>query len=235
MSRHWIVSIALTATLFASPAAGSPTYPKLFFRYSFLYDSVCATREEPVDPAWATEARERQDEFSALWEREASGLFQPIFLRSQRGFSRREMTATLSACAHTPSFSDPLVLNVTRFLRSFMGERPPRSEESFVDLVFHELLHTWLVENLDWRNSPLLQKYRNEGPRTKSHMHLMAVQIYTYQTLGRTKFLETLEQNYRRTGGDYLRAWEIVALEGREAFLSELPAAGFGQEKTRDP
>jgi len=204
-------------------AAETPQIPKLFFEYSWLYDGVCSG-ETPVDSSWADEARDRTPEFQALWDRESPAVFQPIFDRFGYGLSRAELTATLSVCSKAPSMSHPLIINVSRFLKSYMGTRPPLGEDRFVDVVFHELLHSFVMEHLP-RATPLLERYSGESKRARNHLHLMALQIYSYTQLGRTNALDWLEFSYSKLiGGDYARAWDIVRrIEGEEAFLAEFP------------
>jgi hypothetical protein len=200
--------------------AEEPGIPKLFFRYSRLFDANCPA-DKPIDPAWAQEAQAREAEFAAIWARESQILFGAIVSEFGKGFSRKEFTATLSVCPAWLSYSDPLVLNVRRYLKSFMKERPVLPDLAFVDLVFHEMLHTWMVDNLS-RSSPLSQKYKEEPIAVRAHIHLMAMQIHIYTKLGRKAELEWIQETYSKIGGAYARAWSIVQLEGYENFINEL-------------
>jgi hypothetical protein len=204
-------------------AHADPGYPKLFFSYSWLYDQGCSQGSGyKIDPAWAEEARERASEFDVIWKREAPILFGRILERFGKGFSRKELTATLSVC-NIPSFSDPLVLNVRRFLKSYMGNKPIPPDHAFSDLIFHELLHTWIVENLPWP-TPLIEKYKSENGQVLSHLHLMALQKYVYTELGRADLLAWISETYPTMPGAYQRAWEIVdQIEGYQAFIAEIP------------
>ena len=214
-------SITFLILAFATTAfASQPSYPKLFFHYSHLYDEICATNN-PVTPSWAEEAQSRENEFAALWEKEAPTLMGQLFKDFGKGFSRKELTATLSVCHGGGSFSAPLVLDVTWYLKTYMGAKPLRPDYAFVDLVFHELLHTWVDENLKYP-SPLLIKYRDESPSVRAHLHLMAVQKLIYIELGRTDMLNWINWLYPRMVGAYPRAWQIVNKEGYEAFVAEL-------------
>lgn len=76
-----------------SARASSPELPRLFFSYSWLHDSV-VRQLNPPEAKW-------MDEIEVLFDR--TGL----------GFSRKEMTASFSVCPRKPSYSDPLVLNMT--------------------------------------------------------------------------------------------------------------------------
>lgn len=173
--------------------ANEPSYPKLFFSYSWLYDSVCAEApNKQIKPEWAQEAREKSKDFELVWMKEAPALMNKLFEIFNLGFQRKEVTATLSVCPRTQSFSNPLVLNVNRHLKSYMADRPVASETHFADLVFHELLHTWIVENLPWP-SPILERYKVEAQVTKNHLHLMAVQKLIYTELKRSDLLSIIK------------------------------------------
>jgi hypothetical protein len=110
---------------------------------------------------------------------------------------------------------------MTRFLDSYMAPNSRLSDNAFIDLVFHELTHTWVSENLG--KSKLLEKYKSEERVVKNHLHLLAVQNFIYVKLGRADLVELLARKNRIIGGDYLRAWEIVQIEGYQAFMDELP------------
>ena len=202
--------------------ASSPELPRLFFSYSWLYDSVVCEEALP-EAQWIDEAKGKTESFSQIWSIKGPELFNVIFDHTGLGFSRKEMTATLSVCPKKPSYSDPLVLNVTRFLNSYMSPTIPYGDDDFVDLVFHELLHTWVVENLEF--SQLRRKYRDEVPSVRSHLHLMAIQKFVYLKLQRPDLVEMLDRLYIRMGGTYGRAWEIVQIEGHEAFIREFPVS----------
>lgn len=199
--------------------AQTPATPKIFFEYSWLFDSTCAqTHENGIQQSWVNEVTSREAEFSALWEKAEPIFFGKVYELFGSGFSRKEMTATLTLCKIF-SFSSPLTLNVTRFLKSYMGTQPVATDEAFVDLVFHELLHTWVVEHTAWP-TPMIQKYMSEDKTTRNHLHLMALQKLVYQELNRPDLIAMIEARYA-LNAPYKRAWEIVSLEGTKAFTDE--------------
>jgi len=211
--------MSLLALAFAF-VAHAQSYPKLFFSYSSLYDANCPAEMRP-SPAAVEEILTRTGEFAAAWQAQGPALMAALFNLTGKGFSRSELTATLSGCRDLPSISDPLVLNVTRYLRIERGARA-RNLDQFVDLVFHEMLHTWVGENLP-RQTQLLHKYADESRLVRSHLHLMALQVMVYRRAGRTDLLSWIEVFYPSMSGEYPRAWEIVQVEGAEAFFAELP------------
>jgi hypothetical protein len=219
MKRIILVFLLLTLSI---AHASEPALPQIFFTYSWLYDGVvCA--QNPVDSKWIDELESKMDHFDNVWKEKGSVFFKVIFDQTGRGFSRKELTATMSVCPKKPSYSNPLTLNMNIFLDSYMA--PTRTgfvDNRFADLVFHELLHTFVVENLD--DSPMITKYKEEIPVVRNHLHVMALQKFVYTKLGRDDLLTMLDRSYNFIGGAYARAWEIVQTEGYEVFLKELPS-----------
>lgn len=203
--------------------AAELAYPRLYFSYSSLYDNVCSQAPDKViDPLWVNEAIDQEQAFENMWLAEAPTLMSKLFELFDLGFQRKEMTATLSVCPNTPSYSNPLILNVTRHLKSYMQDKPVRQAYQFADLVFHELLHTWVKENLPWP-SPMFEKYKAEVPVVRNHLHLMAVQQYVYTKLNRKDLLDWIDLSYSKMPDkNYNRAWEIVSkIEGYQVFVEE--------------
>jgi hypothetical protein len=218
VARVLLFSLLFSASLQAQELA----VPTLFFNYSALYDSVCGEHRK-VDPEWVTEFFEKKPALVAKWDADSALLFGKIFEKFGKGFLRKELTATVSVCEGAPSMSEPLILNVTRFLKSFMNDRPVQTEMAFVDLVFHELLHTWIVENVPLP-TPLMKKYSEELPSVRAHLHLMALQVFVYTKLNRQDMLDWIAKKYPAMQGVYARAWSIVQDEGWEKFIDEIPS-----------
>ncbi len=213
--------LAAQAAVSPARAYAAPGYPRLFFSYSSLYDDACVGGDtQQIDPAWADEADQRTTEFAALWEKNADELLGRLVDDFQKGFSRKEMTATLSVCPHS-SISNPLVINVKPYLKTFMPQYPSWPNQAFVDAVFHELIHNWLNDNLAWP-TPLMNLYKNEPPVVLNHLHLIAIQRLIYGELKRDDLTKWIVDLYSTDQDDYGRAWQIVEKEGPAAFLAEL-------------
>lgn len=217
-----IVFVVLSA--FFGVAQAAPAYPSLFMSYSGIFDQVCAQRSGyEIKSEWVREAVSRRPEFQAAWDKAAPDLVGTMIRTVGRGFKRKEMTVTLSVCNHVP-ISNPFLLNLRHFLESTSGERDPAPMSGFVDVVFHELIHNYLVGNFDVRKSAFMKEYRDESPSVLSHLHLMALQNSVYLKLNRPEMLKWLDTHYtKHIGGDYARAWMIVnELRGYEPFVEEL-------------
>ncbi|WP_413574674.1 hypothetical protein ACLVWU_10630 [Bdellovibrio sp. HCB290] len=218
------IAIFLATIIFSvSSYSAELSYPKLFFSYSSLYDGVCSQAPgKTINTAWSQEAFAKTQEFESMWLAEAPAFMAKLFELFNKGFQRKEMTATLSVCPQSPSTSDPLILVVNTYLKSYMGDKPVQQGYQFADLVFHELLHTWVRENIPFP-SPLYEKYKNEPPVVRNHLHLMAVQQYVYLKLGRKDLAEWIDHLYSKMPSPaYNRAWEIVTkIEGYQPFVDE--------------
>ena len=157
-------------------------YPRLFFKYSWLFENVCSPLSPPPR-IWRQEAIAKEQNFQEIWEAAAPKLFKGLFERyPDKPFERKELTATLSVCTRLIPMGEPLILNVVHFLDSYTtdeggNKRPP---EAFTWMVFHELMHTWLHRYL--KSSALLNgKYASEHPVIKEHLHLMALEMVLFK------------------------------------------------------
>jgi hypothetical protein len=132
------------------------------------------------------------------------------------------MIATLTLCP-IPSMSRPLLINIRPFLDG-PTQQQPRPLFLFSAVVFHELLHTYVIGVLPQGKSVLLEKYQSEEPVVKNHLHLMAVMKLVYLKLDRAEQLQQIIEKDRTLGSPALgRAWQIVNdLEGHQVFVQEL-------------
>ena len=143
----------------------------------------------------------------------------------KRGFKAKERTAILYV-GDSWSYGSGwfLILGVSNLLEPGWKESSITKEEVFNSLLFHELLHIWLEENLDVAGSALLEKYRYEHQYVLDHLHLMALQKMVYLNLRRFDILSEIDKGYRIFSlPEYRRAWEIVTqIEGYETVLEDL-------------
>ncbi|MCM2323312.1 MAG: hypothetical protein NDJ90_08620 [Oligoflexia bacterium] len=209
-------SLAALFLLIPGVVIAGERVPHVTFRHSAEFNSECKIT---VQRSWTEEAKAKETLFTALWEGDAPSLFNFFFSHLNGAFSQSSYLAKLSACPSTISYSRPLVLNISRFLESYVGPSAVNPNHAFIVLAFHELMHNWVEDNL--RDSALLKKYSDESRDVKVHLHLMAIEHFVYHGLGRRDLLGWIEMKYPAIGGDYARAWEIVRNEGDEAFLRE--------------
>jgi len=100
----------------------------------------------------------------------------------------------------------------------------PQPTDLIVDIIYHELIHTYLVDNFpNLFSSPLLKKYKNEDPRVLSHLHPMAIQKQVYLSLAlKDRIHNVIKFDSHYYQGAYKRSWELVNSEGEDKFIEEL-------------
>lgn len=206
--------------------------PKLFFSWTNPYDKMCArgfdyskvdenADSDKLKMSWSTELKNRVSEFQERWDKDSQILFKVLLNEFKKDFTRVEYSASLSACAVAPSMPNPLVLNVSRYLKTFWAPKEPKDMKYFVDVPFHELLHLWLSENLP-KETPIITKHKNEKDGVISHIHLFAMQSLIYEKAGMEDNWKEVRAFILRHGGVHQRALELMEKEGRDKVLKEL-------------
>lgn len=203
--------------------------PRLFIQPAPVFDGECSQKTGfQIDPNWYAELWQKAGSFQSEWDQKAKPLIETSEKAAGRKFSRTEYSVALTLCKWTP-MGHPLIISVRPYLegpaKADEKIKKPMSMTSFVSMMHHELLHS-LVDNIlnqDFSNSSaMLIKYQGEPMNVLVHLHLMAIQKASYVESGEKDLLKKTEQLYLFIGGDYKRAWDIIALEGTEKFLSEL-------------
>ncbi len=215
MKKIRVLLLVLMFSSFAAAAEFSVT-----LRYSYVFDMWCSSH---------VGSSVTQDEVNGLytvfptlqsaWTKTGPGLVNALETTMRKSFLQREFIATVFLCKNTPSMSMPLLINGNWFYG-------PKAQDPdlVVDIIFHELLHTFIVDHFPkLYNSSMFTKYRSEDPGVLSHLHLMALQKKVYLSLGLKERIENVirfdSEHYR---GAYKRSWEIVNLEGEDAFFQDL-------------
>jgi hypothetical protein len=160
--------------------------------------------------------------FQDYWDQEVPLLLGTTVAAINKPFRYKEMLVTLTLCP-IQSMSQPLLINIRPFLDG-PTQQQPRPLFFFAALVFHELLHTYVIAARSPDSSALLERYKSEDTVVKIHLHLMAVMKMAYLKLGREEHLKQIIEKDRAIGNPaYGRAWQIVNdIEGPDAFVHEL-------------
>lgn len=165
------------------------------------------------------------------WHDDAPDLFGEVFAYFKRGFQTKNITALINLSHRRAGFFyfyslKFIVLGLSSFLeKNIIWTSTISDEEHFTSLVFHELLHLWLFENMAINKSPLLEKYKYEHHHVQSHIHLMAIEKMVYLKLNRPDMVDMLAELYSKPFFPiaYKRAWEIVNdIEGHEAVIQDI-------------
>jgi len=224
--KKFILSIIVLLNIFIFPSESQLNYPKLAFKYDWRGKMMDAAINLYYQNDTIAKLKNKLDNqlpnLIAAWQSQAPVLFQEIFSNFKRGFKQNSRTAIINL-SHFWSYGSHKFLILG--LRSFLEEpwdRPISPEDNFVWIVFHELIHVWVDENVK-SNSPLLEKYANEHNEVKEHIHLMAIQKMVYQNLNRLDLLNYTDESYNHFAPQqYKRAWEIVNIEGYETVINDI-------------
>jgi len=199
-------------------------YPHVPLVFGYIpFDQSCEQwRNTTIERQWYAELRTKIKMFQDYWDQEAPLLLGTTIAAIHKPFRYQEMLATLTLCP-IPSMSRPLLINIRPFLDG-PTQQQPRPLFLFSAVVFHELLHTYVLGALPPGKSVLLEKYQSEEPVVKNHIHLLAIMKMVYLKLDREEQLKQIIEKDRALGNPgYGRAWQIVNdLEGHEAFAQEL-------------
>ncbi len=92
------------------------------------------------------------------------------------------------------------------------------SDEKFVDVVIHELLHIFLSTNNDLYWKFVREKYAHEGVLTQNHILLYAMLYQIYQDIWNTEPMDFSRDNLP---DGYARAVQLVKDLGYKELISE--------------
>jgi hypothetical protein len=204
-------------------------YPEITFKYdwrSYVMDLVGSFYFScPVTEDSNKQLNMQLPGLIAAWERDAPILFEGVFSTFKRGIKDKSRTAIINL-SHGSSYGSHrfLIFGLRWWVDFEPWQCSVSREAAFSALVFHELLHIWVDENVDKNCSRILVKYCNEDFDVLDHLHLMAIQKMVYININRLDLLEYISDSYEsRQGPIYRRAWEIVNnIEGYEALLQDI-------------
>jgi hypothetical protein len=219
-----LVACLVSVVLVTATSAFGEQYPHVQLVFGYVpFDQSCERwRNTKIEPQWYEELQTKIEAFQDYWDHEAPLLLATTIAAINKPFRYKEMLATLTLCP-IQSMSRPLLINIRPFLDG-PTQQKPRPMFLFSALVFHELLHTYIIGARSQGTSALLERYKGEDPIVKNHLHLMAVMKMVYLTLGREEQLkQIIETESAIDNPAYRRAWQIVnEIEGHHAFVQEL-------------
>jgi len=161
-------------------------------------------------------------ELTNAWDGEGPSLLQTATKIIGKPFIYSEKDIPVFLCSAIPGWGLPLMVPVTPYLKTANGSDTWDNFE-FIDAVFHELLHMYVVRALRWNpRTDLLKKFGNEAIYTKIHLHLYALQKAVYLASNKGDWWARTLKRTRGFGAEYQRAVDIVEQEGFEPFIKEL-------------
>ena len=172
----------------AMPPSPNCKLRPLVFGYVPFDQSCERWRNTKIEPQWYEELKTKIKAFQDYWDHEAPMLLATTIAEINKPFRYKEMIATLTLCP-IQSMSRPLLINIRPFLDG-PTQQKPRPMFLLSALMFHELLHTYVIGARPQGTSALLERYKSEEPVVQNHLHLMAVMKMVYLKLGREEQLK---------------------------------------------
>ena len=224
-----IYSLLIKACFICFAKAAEPKIycPKLEFKYNWqsrIIDCIGSLAfRNSVNTERQSKLAEVFPKLVLAWHRNGPVLFNQVYSFFKREFKAKKRTVIIYLSNSWSYGSDNLLI---LGLRHYIEPQLPLSvslEDQFTDLVFHELLHVWVDNNIS-NSSAMLIKYSNEHVHVREHIHLMAIQKLVYLKLNRHDMLKMLDESYRKLSlPEYRRAWEIVNdIEGYEVIVQDI-------------
>lgn len=219
-----LVAGIVSFVLVTATSALGQQYPHVQLVFGYIpFDQNCERwHNTKIDQQWYEELKTKIKALQDYWDQEAPRLLATTVAEINKPFRYKEMLATLTLCP-IQSMSRPLLINIRAFLDG-PTQQKPRPMFLFSALMFHELLHTYVIGARSQGTSALLERYQSEDTVVKNHLHLMAVMKMVYLKLGRAEQLQQIiEKDSASDNPAYRRAWQIVNdMEGHDAFVQEL-------------
>lgn len=202
-------------------------FPKISFKYDWkskILDRIGGMVFRCVSNQDKKELDKQLPDLMKAWEHNSSLFFEQLFSYFGRGFKNLKRTASLYL-SHNASYGSNrfLILGLRHYLDPKDWSNDLSKQDHFCDLVFHELLHVWVDDNIR-TDSFLRTKYCKERADVLDHIHLMALQKMIYLNLNRHDLIDAIDRAYRNfSTKDYQRAWEIVNdIEGYETVIQDI-------------
>lgn len=150
-----------TQNLIASPT--TPMHcPEIEFKYDWrgrCIDFIGSLYYgNPVTNELVEQLEQQLPDFIATWERDAPILFGEVFSSFKRGFKAHQRTAIIYL-SHSYSYGSDwfLIFGLRHYLDAQPWSLLTNREDTFSSVVFHELLHIWVDENINKKFHPSLQ------------------------------------------------------------------------------
>ncbi len=203
-------------------------YPEIEFKYDwrgYIMDFFGRWYfDAPITEHLKNQLTNQLPELITAWEINAPILFGEVFATFNRGIEAETRIGVINLSHGSSYGSHRFLIFGLRWLLDSEWPYSVSREDAFSALVFHELLHVWVDENVNKDLSSMLAKYSNEEFDVLDHLHLMAIQKMVYTKINRPDVLEYIGESYASYQGPlYRRAWEIVNdIEGHEALLQDI-------------
>lgn len=173
----------------------------------------------PVEDDAIEELANRVGEFEAAWKDRGPTLLRETVATTGEPFTFLERQAILHLCPDVPSMSAPLLINSRLYLEATSSEVRPLS--LFASILYHEILHNYLVESFGGAFDWVGDEFAEEPPVVRNHLVLMALEHNVYDRLGLRAELADLREYYLASA-PHARALAIVDDKGAKYFMDKI-------------
>jgi|GEM_PF-783160 len=190
--------------------------PKVIFKYSRIYDEIWKN-------GWLAKARQKIEKYPSpdktlnylkevekLWRKEEKRVFQELAKITNLKWKTKGIDCYLVGKC-TP-FSYPLTMPVYE-----------KSQDFFIDVLVHELIHNIFIQNQEETNKAFQyfrKKYKKESWKTQIHIPLHAIHSHIYYSFFNENRLKK-DIEFMSSYPDYRKAWEIVQKNGYQNIINE--------------
>ena len=223
MTRRTIPTIIFGVFVATSPLtnAHEAKIPSIDIEFSGLIEfGICERLSgSPVADDAIEELVSRVGEFEAAWNDRGPILLRETVATTGEPFTFLERHAVLHLCPDVPSMSAPLLINSRLYLEATASNVRPLS--LFVSILYHEILHNYLVESFGESFDWIGDEFADQPPVVRNHLVLMALEHNVYNRLGLRAELANLREYYLASA-PHARALAIVDDKGVEYFMSKI-------------
>ncbi len=201
-----------------------PVIPNLEFKTMNWFDNYfCPPKSKAkIDPIWKNEGEKRIPELESAWNEGGKYLIRVTQNLIGKVFGFEKKSVNLFYCPQWPAWNFPLMIPLSPYLKTASGDLQ-LPDEDFVDQVFHQLLHPYILKLLPWNQlPPMTERYINEPFTTLFHIHLYAIQKQVYTELNQPEMWQRVLKKNLEYGAGYKRAIQIVEEDGTQPFIQEL-------------
>jgi len=190
-------------------------YPKIIFKYSWIYDQIwkeILSGKERKSYPLTRKVLNYIKKVEKLWRKEEKKVLQELIRITYLKW--RVKSITCYVVGRCKPFSDPLTMPVY--------EKCP---DYFIDVLIHELIHNLFIQLGNYQKAKKAwqyfhQKYKKASRNTRIHIPLHAIHSHIYHKFFNEKRLKR-DVEFISFLPDYKKSWRIVQKDGYKNIINE--------------
>ncbi len=185
-------------------------YPKIIFRYSWIYDQIWKEGYLKSDYPEMKETLKFMYRLEKIWQKYEKKILAELSKITKLSWTEKEIL--IYVVGRKSAFSDPLTICV----------KP--SIDYCIDILTHELIHriTW-TNNISRTKKAwdyFYKRYKNESIEIQHHIPTLAIHWKIYLNLFNQKRLDR-DRKFQSKFKEYKKAWDIVEKERHQKIIKE--------------